>query len=195
MSPKTPKRRRCSGKTRTGKRCKAWPLTGSKRCGAHPVSPDSPRFGSPEQASRAGALGGRPRVPGATETARRLVEENVGVLLTPHFRALGYDVIDTPDGLVVLPVAGGGAKLHATFEGEVIASEHDDLGAMIAAAERLMDRALGKPRQAVEHSGYGGGPIEHAHDLRGLAKDELEQLEQLLSKAAAGAGDGAPEPG
>jgi hypothetical protein len=183
-------RRRCKGRTRAGKRCKAAPLKGREHCSAHdPVSPGSTRFGSAEQASRAGAQGGRPRVPGATETARRLVEQNVGALLTPHFRVLGYDVIDTPDGLTLAPVAGGGAKLHATFEGEVLVSRHDDLGAMIAAAERLMDRALGKPRQAVEHSGYHGGPIEHAHDLRGLAADDLEQLEQILSKAASSAGE------
>lgn len=37
-------------------------------------------------------------------------------------------------------------------------SENDS--ARVAAANALLDRGYGKPRQAVEHSGEGGGPVE-----------------------------------
>jgi hypothetical protein len=35
----TKKRRRCAGKTKSGKRCKAWALMGTARCAAHPTGP------------------------------------------------------------------------------------------------------------------------------------------------------------
>lgn len=45
------------------------------------------------------------------------------------------------------------ALLHVATKGE---SE----GARVAAAEALLSRGYGKPRQAVEHSGPDGGPLD-----------------------------------
>lgn len=44
------------------------------------------------------------------------------------------------------------------------------------ANEYLIDRVLGKPRQAVEHSGPDGGPIGHEVDVRTLSDDELRAI-------------------
>jgi hypothetical protein len=51
----------------------------------------------------------------------------------------------------------------------------------------IFDRIIGRPRQALEHVGKGGGPIEVKDaagvDLRKLSNDELDQLERLLLRA------------
>ncbi len=87
---------------------------------------------------------GRPRQPRVIEVMRERIEQDIDRILRPYFDALEE------------------AVLHATFEGSVIVSDVPDLGARIAAAEKLLDRVYGKPRQAMEHSGpdRGGVPIE-----------------------------------
>jgi hypothetical protein len=92
--------------------------------------------------------------------ARRLVEDNVLAVQRPYWRTLGYDVRIGADGPELVELEGGGAKLHASSEGFVRVSQHDDLAAMMAAAEKLLDRVYGKPTQATEISGPGGGPVE-----------------------------------
>lgn len=165
----TPKRR-CTGTNKAGKPCGATPLRDQDWCNTHaPELPESARFAG---GAKPGA--GRPRVPGPTEVARQLIEENVGAILSPFFNALGYDVIDTGDGLKLEPVPAGGAKLYGTDKGEVIVSSHDDLEAMQRAAERLLDRGFGKPRQSLEHTGANGGPITFA-DLVTRAADSAER--------------------
>lgn len=42
--------------------------------------------------------------------------------------------------------------------------------ARVSAASALLDRAYGRPRQAVEHTGADGGPIEYTK----LSEDELD---------------------
>jgi hypothetical protein len=52
----------------------------------------------------------------------------------------------------------------------------------------IFDRIIGRPRQALEHTGKGGRPIEVKDaagvDLRKLSNEELDQLEQLLLRAS-----------
>src|SRR5688500_15349112 len=105
-------KRKCTGTTRTGKPCRAAPLADGDTCLAHAdeETRGSMGFGGPQPGS------GQPRKPTATEAARGLIERNIAALLTPHFRVLGYDVVDTDDGLVLEPVPDCGAKLHSTFE-------------------------------------------------------------------------------
>jgi hypothetical protein len=178
----------CAGTTRAGNPCKAPALKGTERCAAHPLSPDSPRFGSPEQASAAGKQGGRPRVPSPTEIARRLVEDNIAAVQRPYWRILGYDVVVDENGARVVEVPGGGAKLHGVSvkDGYVFMSEHDDLGAMMAAAEKLQDRSHGRPRQALEVSGPDQGPVQTA-----LITDPTlaEDARALLRRAASSSSD------
>jgi hypothetical protein len=39
-------------------------------------------------------------------------------------------------------------------------TDYDDLGAQMAAAEKLRDRVFGRPKQTTEVTGPGGGKIE-----------------------------------
>lgn len=121
------------------------------------------------------------------EVARRVVEDNAAALLRPHLRTLGFDVVVGEDGPQLVPVEDGGAKLYSTNFGTVVVSPHDDLGAMMTAAERLLDRVYGKPRQAVEHTGADGGPMEVSSDLSRLSIEEKRALLALLEKAGEGA--------
>ena len=165
-------KRACRGMTRRGTDCGAAPLTAAGAvklglaerehdyCAAHhPELPASARFGSREQAREAGLLGGRPPLPRPTDVARELVEENVGALLRPYFRTLGFDVVAGPDGLELLPLEHGAVLYGESKEGVVKASAHEDLGAQMAAAERLFDRIYGRPKQQTEVSGPDEGPI------------------------------------
>jgi hypothetical protein len=60
--------------------------------------------------------------------------------------------------------------------------DHD---ARIKAARELLDRAYARTRQALEHTGEGGRPIEVARstDLKKLSHAELDQLEELPTRA------------
>jgi hypothetical protein len=63
--------------------------------------------------------------------------------------------------------------------------DHD---ARIKAARELLDRAYGRARMALEHTGSEGGPIElkgaAGVDLRRLSDGELKELEGLLRRAS-----------
>lgn len=150
-------RLKCTGENARGEACGAWPLKGSTRCAAHPIEPDSARFGSPAQAREAAKLAGRPPLPKPTEVARRLVEQHVAAILRPHFKALGLMLND--DGTVT-PLERGAILTGESKSGKVVASTIEDLGAQIAAAEKLLDRVYGRPKQSTELTGAGGGPME-----------------------------------
>jgi hypothetical protein len=174
----------CSATTRKGQPCKAPPLKGTDYCMAHAPANVRESAGFVPDNGKAG----RPRLPRPTETARRLIESNQAAILRPHFRALGYEVIEGDDGLRLEPIEGGGAKLHGISQkdGRIIVSEHDDLGAHMNASDKLQDRVYGRPRQAVEVTGEDGGPVlTSGIDLSGLTAEELRALRELLGKAGA----------
>ena len=52
--------------------------------------------------------------------------------------------------------------------------------ARVSAANAILDRGYGKPRQAVEHTGADGGPIEVTH----LDDDALDRAEKALADLA-----------
>jgi hypothetical protein len=168
----------------TGKRCRKAALKGTKRCSAHPLSPDTVGFGSPAQAREAGKLGGRPRRPRPPDLLRQLVEAHPDVLMVSHFRTLGYDVVITDDGTPgLVSREGGGAKLYGTSkDGYVNVSQHEDLGAQNQAARDLFDRVYGRPKQATEITGAGVVRVEHGIDLRNLSDAELAELELLRQR-------------
>lgn len=192
------RRKRCTGlSVTTGKRCRSSPLKGTDRCAAHPQDPEaagSTRFGSPEQAKAAGALGGRPKMPNIPEAARKLLDDHAEVFLRPYFRTLGYDVLVSEGEFVLVELPKGGAKLYGTSQktGGIRVSKHDDLGAMTQVAERLIDRVYGKATAKTEVSGAGGGPVQvatHGVDLRNLSDDDLQLLEEIQARAAAASTD------
>lgn len=128
------------------------------------------------------------------DLARQLVEQHAATILRPHFKALGLLLAD--DGTVT-PLPTGAIHVH---QGE--ATNVEDLGAQIAAARELMDRVYGRPKQALEHTGRDGEPIEHA-DVS-LPTDPAWHLDvaRVLADAGAvnangnGSGNGAgPHPG
>lgn len=73
------------------------------------------------------------------------------MVLEPHFRTLGYTV-DVEDGkLNLYELEEGGAKIYGESKtGEIKISPYENLGAMIGAAEKLLDRVYGKPKQHSE---------------------------------------------
>jgi hypothetical protein len=54
------------------------------------------------------------------------------------------------------------------------------------AAERLLDRIYGRPKQVQEHSGPDGGPIDVSGsvDLTKVTEDELDVLEEIARRVA-----------
>lgn len=189
-------KRSCKKQTKKGKPCGAPPLkpgtviegvsVSGDYCRQHDKDlPDSARIGGAQPGS------GRPRVPTATEVMRNLVEENVAAILSPHFRILGYEVvIDPKKGIGLKALEAGGAKLYGeSREGIINASQYEDLGAQLAAAEKILDRVFGRPKQATEISGPGGGPIEA--DIIGVPTEREFQtgVAKILAEAGA-AGDG-----
>ena len=62
--------------------------------------------------------------------------------------------------------------------------------ARVAAANAILDRGYGKPRQAHEHTGPNGGPIPTV-DLTNASDDDLNRLEALFGPLAGSAGDDA----
>jgi hypothetical protein len=172
--------RRCQGNNKAGRPCGSPPLRGGDFCLAHDeVSRDSVRFGGPQPGS------GRPRVPRSTALQRELVERHAVAVVRPYVRALGLDIDE--DGNVT-QLARGAIVVGRDKEGGVHASTIEDLGAQIAAAEALLNRVHGKPRQALEHTGADGGPIEldapdSGLDLRKLSNEQLELLQDLVTRA------------
>lgn len=65
-----------------------------------------------------------------------------------------------------------------------VAEKGESESARVSAANALLDRAYGKPRQAVEHSGNIG-----TYDLSKLSDDELDRLENILGPLAIAGGD------
>lgn len=157
---KKTKPKRCSAKTKAGKACRAAPVKGTDRCLAHSDATLRESTGFIPDNGKAG----RKPLPKPTEVMRQLVEKHVQVVMAPHFRTLGYDVTrdDDTGELTIVPNEGGAKIYGESKEGAIRMTEHDDLGAHIAAAEKLLDRIYGRPKQATEITGADGGPVTFA---------------------------------
>lgn len=179
--------RACKGTTRAGAPCKSPPLNDGEFCLSHAPAEVRESVGFIPDNGK----GGRPRLPKPTEVARQLIEQNIATVLAPHFRTLGYELVIEGGEVSLIESGVGGAKVYGTSkDGDVVMSDYDDLGAMLTAAEKLLDRVYGRPRQAVEHTGEAGGPIQvAAFDLTRLDAEEKRALLALVEKAE-GASDG-----
>ena len=167
----------CTATTRNGTNCTAPPLKGTDRCLAHSPAKVRESVGFVPDNGKAG----RKRLPRPAEVAQRLVEENVLALQRPYWRTLGYDVRIGENGPMLVELEDGGAKLYGTSkDGDVCVSDAEDLGAMIAAAERLQDRIYGRPKQQTELTGADGGPVMIEEPPDAEAKSARAAL--LLSK-------------
>jgi hypothetical protein len=150
-------RPKCTAKTKKGKPCRATPRQDTGLCNAHSPKEvqESAGFGGPQPGA------GRPRTPRPSEIARQIVERNQVVLLRPYFRTLGYEL---HDDWTLTPLEGGGAIKYVWAGPDAPAVAMLDLGAQMEAAEKLQNRIYGRPRQQLEHTGEGGGPVEHTVD-------------------------------
>ena len=112
---------------------------------------------------------------------RRLVEEHAHAIPAPYLAALGLELHD--DGSVTRCRS---AVVIGKHEGEVFASEVDDLAAQMAAARELLDRVYWRPRQSVEVAGVEDGPIGlnvSGFDLSVLSDSELQVLQRLCERS------------
>lgn len=178
-------KRLCHGTRKDGKPCRGNPalpgtmIAGIRMsgdyCRAHdPELPDSFRFGSRVQAREASLIGGgRPPMPKPTDIARQLIERHVYMVLRPHFRTIGLDLAD--DGTVTR-LERGAIVTGESKDGDVIASDIEDLGAQIAAAEKLLDRVYGRPKVVQEVSGLDGAPISTSIILDAALAQEARGL-------------------
>lgn len=160
----TPKaKRRCKSKTKAGTRCRAAPLKDDAHCIAHTRKDEvSQGFGGPQRGS------GRPPKPRVTDLLRERAAGRAEVIDAIYDRAMTEP------------------KLVAKYEGEVHVSDVDDLGAMLNAVERYLDRIEGKPRQAVElAASETGDPLAVivARDDPAVADAAREFLAKLIPDA------------
>jgi hypothetical protein len=183
----------CHGKTKRGTICDANALrkgtviegvvVSGKWCRSHDEDiPASATFGA--RARENGRLGGRPRTPKPTEVMRQLVEENAEHILGPYFRTLGLRIVRAEDGSMHAEVdRDGGAKLFGeSKDGEIKMTSIDDLGAMIAAADKVLDRIFGKPKQSTELTGAEGGAVE----IVPVSREKARQVGGIVAAVGAG---------
>jgi hypothetical protein len=180
--------RTCQDTTKAGKPCGANPLkpgtviegvtvTG-KWCRNH--DHDLPTSAKLHATRTREQMGGRPRKPTPAEVERKLIETNIVALERPYWRTLGYDVLLGEDGPYLVELEGGGAKLFGeSKDGYINVSSHDDLGAMIAAAEKLRDRVYGRPKQSSEVTVITQDAIDVA----------IERMERELAERDGDSGD------
>lgn len=111
--------------------------------------------------------GGRPRKPTALDVLRHKVEQELGLdkVLEPYIKGL-----DAERALVV----GNGPKARIEMA--------PDTELAMKATDRILDRIYGKPRQAMELTGSGGGPI--SVDIP-TDEDRQRQMAQLLAMTGA----------
>lgn len=142
VKKRKPRRRRCKAKTKAGKACRATPRRDTGLCNAH--SSKEVQVSAGFGGSQPGA--GRPRAPRVVDVIRERIEADVELVITPLVEALEAD---RPELL-----------FHGT-DGEP--SEYErvpDWKNRITAARELLDRAYGKARIALEHTGPDGGPVQ-----------------------------------
>lgn len=119
-----------------------------------------PALPDPKELGVGGAqkgTGPKPK-PRADEVMRAVLASAPLAFLRPYMDALGVEV--DPTTLEVRQLPGHGLKLFGTSkEGDVFVSEYEDIGGQMKAAEMILDRVLGRPKQATELTGADGGNV------------------------------------
>ncbi|HET7053661.1 MAG TPA: hypothetical protein VFI09_07085 [Solirubrobacterales bacterium] len=180
-------KRRCTARTKAGAQCRNGALPGQLVCLSHADRKikKSAGFGGAQPGS------GRPRKLKPAEVEQRLMENYAIAWMRPYWKILGFDVhIDDDGELVLTERPEGGAKLYGTSakDGTVCVSEHEDLGAQMAAAEKLRDRVFGRPKSMSEFKG------EVTHRNAEKIDREVERLTERLTEKALADRDGEPAP-
>lgn len=162
-------KRRCTAKTKAGKRCRNQPLAGTDLCIAHQPRKvkDSLGFGGPQPGS------GRPRHPRVIEVLRDRVDADVDAIVDVYVDALGAE-----RSLVV------GSGEFASIE---TAPDHQ---VRLKAADALLDRAHGRPVQVTQITGAEGPPVRVSADVDNPEVRELahELLKRRVEAAKTSSG-------
>jgi hypothetical protein len=78
----------------------------------------------------------------------------------------------------VLDMARGHSVRAIEFLASVMDDTSADLRARVAAAKEILDRGLGRPPQALHHSGEDGGPVQVQHGVDAF----IEKIRQLKAR-------------
>ena len=159
------KKRRCKAKTKAGKDCKAWALSGHLVCMSHAdrATQSKAGFGGAENAAKGGEA---KRVPKLTELLRQRVEERADEILDRLF-----DMLEAERQVVV--GTGPKARLETIQDPELV----------LRAIREIYDRAEGRPKSVSEFS----GEVKHRHEdqLDRAIEKELQRLTERLAEQAA----------
>lgn len=145
---------KCKGKTLKGTKCRSFAIPDNDGfCSMHGPRAAEIKAKAADGNRIARAIL-RQKQPKPHELMRQVIESNPMLFMKPHLEALGITVefIEDPENPeLVKPVAiphGDGAVLYGVSkDGDVVISTHKDIEAQQKAAERLMDRVYGKPKQ------------------------------------------------
>ena len=138
------KKRSCTERTKKGKACKAPPLPDLDTCVAHSPkkTQESLGFGGAQEGA------GRPRQPRPVEVLRERIEADIDRWLQPLEDAIDAD-------RVVLAWDGNSMEVHYVPDHHV----------RLQAQREAFDRAFGKSKQLLEHTGEDGAPIQFEGEL------------------------------
>lgn len=175
----------CTATTKKGAPCRAPAVAGTDppTCISH--SPKDVQgklgFGGPQPGS------GRPRLPSPTEVARGIIEEHVVQVLRPYFRSIGLDLEAGAPGErpTVVELERGAVHVGKDPFGGVHVTTVEDLGAQIVAAEKLLDRVFGKPKQTQEVTGAGGEPLGAGGGATLIVPADADAVARLLQQTGA----------
>lgn len=162
-------KRRCTAKTKQGKRCRNGPVARHEQCIAHlpRTVKDSLGFGGPQEGS------GPPRLPRPHEELRRRIEQDIDRWLAPLEAALS-----TSKPVVMWDQAEGRHRIELVSDPE--------LG--MKAMKLAFDRVYGRPRQQVELTGEDGGAVRISEETFADPKirEGLHELVRRVGAARAG---------
>lgn len=187
-----PPARKCTGQTKYGGGCAAPAMIGEAFCYAHHPDPKV-RAAHRETLALAAENSGGVSAPSPLQMARAATEKAAVHMVQPYLRSIGLEARVVDGEIEFVETEGGGAKLFAASkDGLVRVSDHDDLGAQMAAVEKLLDRVFGKPKQTTEMTGSGGGPIR-AEVVS--TSDRAAEVARILAEAGALPGHSSPHEG
>jgi hypothetical protein len=172
----------CRATSKTGNPCKAsaW---ANGYCIAHQPEEVRKKAGHKSGTREGGGQRDPLRVP---ELAKRIVEANAAAILYPYVRAMGLKLMrhKLTGEIVAVPDPRGRAKLYGTSkDGRIVMSNYEDLAAMVAVAEKLIDRVYGRPKQSLTVAGDGdGSPVTVA--VAG-DKGRASEVAQILAMTGA----------
>jgi hypothetical protein len=148
--------RYCCGVKQNGEPCWRPKVIGSDFCPGHISRDEARRLGITHYREVS-----RPAPVKGPEVLRLIFEQAADEIIKPYFEAFGLELqgFDEITGEPIVVKNGERLKLYGeSKDGDIEVSPYDDIGGMIAVAEKLLDRVYGKPRQTTQIEG-GQRPV------------------------------------